>query len=43
MWELILFLHFQRQKKRVDAAQFLDARSDEKQVIYLERPEMNDF
>ena len=30
-------LHFQRQKK-VDAARFLDARGDEKQVINLERP-----
>ena len=34
------FLHFQRQKffRKVDAARFLDARGDEKQVINLERP-----
>ena len=41
MWESILFLHFQRQKnkfKKVNAARFLDARGDEKQVINLERP-----
>ena len=38
MWESILFLHLQRQKKKVDAARFLDARGDEKQVINLERP-----
>ena len=41
MWESVLFLHFQRQKnnnKKVDAARFLDARGDEKQVINLERP-----
>ena len=43
MWESVLFLHFQRskkkeKKKKVDAARFLDARGDEKQVINLERP-----
>ena len=27
-----------KDKKKVDAARFLDARSDEKQVINLERP-----
>ena len=27
-----------KDKKKVDAARFLDARGDEKQVIYLERP-----
>ena len=43
MWESILFLHFQRQKKKkkVDAARFLDARGDEKQVINLEWPNMH--
>ena len=42
MWESVLFLHFQRQKKskKVDAARFLDARGDEKQVINLERPNL---
>ena len=38
MWESVLFLHFQRKKKKVDAAQLLDARGDEKQIINLERP-----
>ena len=38
MWESILFLLFQRpKKKKGDAARFLDARGDEKQVINLER------
>ena len=40
MWESVLFLHFQRKKTKADAARFLDARSDEKQVINLERPYM---
>ena len=30
-----------KKKKKVDAARFLDARGDEKQVIYLERPKIN--
>ena len=39
MWESVLFLHFQRpKKKKVDVARFLDARGDEKQVINLELP-----
>ena len=43
-----LFLHFQRQKKKekekkVDAARFLDTRGDEKQVIYLERPNLSEL
>ena len=42
MWESVLFLHFQRKKEKfiqkIDAARFLDARGDEKQVINLERP-----
>ena len=31
---------FSKTKKKVDAARFLDARGDEKQVIYLERPKL---
>jgi len=41
MWESVLFLHFQspkKKRKKFDAAQFLDARGDEKQVINLELP-----
>ena len=38
MWESILFFAFSKTKKKnVDAAQFLDAHGDEKQVINLER------
>ena len=42
MWESILFFSFSKtkKKKKVDAARFLDARGDEKQVINLERPKV---
>merc|ERR1711923_149208 len=33
-----IFNYQKKKKKKVDAARFLDARGDEKQVIYLERP-----
>ena len=43
MWESVLFLHFQSQKKKkVDAARFLDARGDEKQVINLVWPKLRE-